>query len=119
MQELLDSLTLRAAGGAAAALRDLAIIELLYASGLRVSELVGLDVGDVELDRLTVRVTGKGAKERVVPFGVPAQSAIVDYLRRARPVLAAGAAAADLVLSRGASASPRTPQAATPQPRPQ
>lgn len=94
MQELLDSLTLRAAEGATTALRDLAIIELLYASGLRVSELVGLDVGDVDLDRLTVRVTGKGAKERVVPFGVPAQSAIVDYLRRARPVLAAGAAVA-------------------------
>lgn len=89
MQELLDSVALRAAGGAPTALRDLAVIELLYASGLRVSELVGLDVGDVDLDRLTVRVTGKGAKERVVPFGVPAQCAIVDYLGRARPALAA------------------------------
>jgi integrase/recombinase XerC len=88
MGELLASLQLRAAGGDPAALRDLAVIEMLYASALRVSELVGLDVGDVDLDRLTVRVTGKGSKERVVPFGVPAQSAIVDYLRRGRPVLA-------------------------------
>jgi integrase/recombinase XerC len=88
MGELLASLHLGAAGGDPAALRDLAVIEVLYASALRVSELVGLDVGDVDLDRLTVRVTGKGSKERVVPFGVPAQSAIVDYLRHGRPVLA-------------------------------
>ncbi|TFB46581.1 tyrosine recombinase XerC [Cryobacterium tagatosivorans] len=95
MQELLDSLVLRAGHGEPAALRDLAVIELLYASGLRVSELVGLDVGDVDLDRLTVRVTGKGSKERVVPFGVPAQGAIVDYLRRARPALVAAGSPAD------------------------
>ena len=66
------------------AVRDLAIVELLYASALRVSELVGLDVADIDLDRLTVRVTGKGSKERVVPFGVPAQRAIVQYLGHAR-----------------------------------
>jgi integrase/recombinase XerC len=89
MGELLASLQLRAAGDDPSALRNLAIIELLYASALRVSELTGLDVNDVDLDRLTVRVTGKGSKERVVPFGVPAQSAIVDYLRRGRPTLAA------------------------------
>lgn len=89
MEELLTHLELRARGDEPSPLRDLAIIELLYASALRVSELVGLDVGDVDLDRLTVRVTGKGSKERVVPFGVPALSAIVDYLRRARPLLAA------------------------------
>ena len=89
MQDLLGHLEHRAAGGEPHALRDLAIIELLYASGLRVSELVGLDIGDVDLHRLTVRVTGKGSKERVVPFGVPAQSAILGYLDRGRPVLAA------------------------------
>jgi integrase/recombinase XerC len=88
MQELLGSLELRVSAGEPNALRDLALVELLYASALRVSELVGLDVDDVDLDRLTVRVTGKGSKERVVPFGVPAHSAIVDYLRRARPALA-------------------------------
>jgi integrase/recombinase XerC len=78
----------RGAGGDPRAARDLAIIEILYASALRVSELVGLDLADIDLDRLTLRVTGKGAKERVVPFGVPARSAVVDYLRVARPTLA-------------------------------
>ena len=71
----------------AEAIRDLAIIELLYASALRVSELTGLDVTSVDLGRLTVRVLGKGSKERVVPFGVPAQHAITEYLERARPIL--------------------------------
>ncbi|MBG6212342.1 MAG: tyrosine recombinase XerC [Cryobacterium sp.] len=92
MTDLLDLLAVRAAGGEALALRDRAIVELLYASALRVSELVGLDLTDVDLDRLTVRVTGKGAKERVVPFGVPAQRAVVDYLRQARQTLAGQAA---------------------------
>ena len=95
MQELLTHLELRAAGPDPAALRDLAIVELLYASGLRVSELVGLDVTDVDLHRLTVRVTGKGSKERVVPFGVPAQHAILAYLERGRPRLVETAAPAE------------------------
>ncbi|MHA7986861.1 tyrosine recombinase XerC [Rathayibacter sp. CAU 1779] len=86
---LLDSLALRAADGDPIALRDVAIVELLYASALRVSELTGIDVDDVDLDRLTVRVTGKGSKDRVTPFGVPALNAIVDYLRQARPMLVA------------------------------
>ncbi len=89
MQDLLGHLEQRVSASEPHALRDLAIVELLYASGLRVSELVGLDTGDVDLHRLTVRVTGKGQKERVVPFGVPAQSAILAYVDRGRPVLAA------------------------------
>ena len=92
MTDLLNLLASRTAGGEALALRDRAIVELLYASALRVSELVGLDLADVDLDRLTVRVTGKGAKERVVPFGVPAQRALVDFLRQARNTLATEAA---------------------------
>jgi integrase/recombinase XerC len=79
MDVMLSGLAQRAAGGDALATRDLAIVELLYASALRVSELVGLDLGDIDLGRLTVRVTGKGSKQRVVPFGAPAQRAIVDY----------------------------------------
>lgn len=90
--KLLAQLQARTVDGDAVAVRDLAIVELLYASGLRVSELTGIDVDDVELDRLTVRVTGKGSKERVVPFGVPALNALVDYLRSGRPALAARAA---------------------------
>ncbi|MBG6238370.1 integrase/recombinase XerC [Mycetocola sp. CAN_C7] len=89
MDGLLDRLSTQAATGDPLALRDSALVELLYASGLRVSELCGLDIDDVDLDRLTVRVLGKGSKERVVPFGVPAHSALVDYLRKARPTLAA------------------------------
>lgn len=88
MDEILLSLKGRAAEEEPQALRDLAIVELLYASALRVSELASLDLGSLDLDRLTVRVVGKGSKERVVPFGVPALSAIVDYLRVARPLLA-------------------------------
>jgi len=76
---MLEGLSERASGGEAIATRDLAIVELLYASALRVSEIVGLDLDDVDLGRLTVRVTGKGSKERVVPFGAPAKRAIVDY----------------------------------------
>jgi integrase/recombinase XerC len=86
---ILDTLAERARSGDAIAIRDRAVIELLYASGLRVAELTGLDIDDVDRDRLTVRVLGKGSKERVVPFGVPAQQAIVDYLHAARPVLRA------------------------------
>lgn len=106
MATVFAGLTLRAGGGDPGALRDLAIIELLYASALRVSELVGLDLGDLDLDRLTVRVLGKGSKERVVPFGVPAQGAIVDYVRRARPLLlvpeGAGQKAGEMALFLGA-----------------
>jgi integrase/recombinase XerC len=79
IDSILAGLADRASGGDAIAARDLAIVELLYASALRVSELVGLDLGDIDLGRLTVRVTGKGSKERVVPFGAPAQRALVDY----------------------------------------
>ena len=86
---VLDRLVLRTAEGDPIALRDLAIVELLYASALRVSELVGIDSGDIDLDRRTVRVLGKGSKERVVPFGEPAHEAMVDYLRRGRPELLA------------------------------
>jgi integrase/recombinase XerC len=92
MDAVLDALAARAVEGEPVALRDLAIVELLYASALRVSELVGIDTGDLDLDRRTVRVMGKGSKERVVPFGQPAHVAVVDYLRRGRPALAERAA---------------------------
>ena len=85
---VLASLAARAQHADAAALRDVAVVELLYASALRVSELVGLDVDDVDFERLTVRVTGKGSKERVVPFGRPALDAVLDWMRTGRPQLA-------------------------------
>lgn len=87
MAELLDRAAHRALDGDPIPLRDYAILELLYATGIRVSELVGLTLDGCDLDRLTIRVWGKGAKERVVPFGQPARAALTDYLQRARPAL--------------------------------
>ena len=89
MDELLGGLKTAAAEGEPGALRDLAVVELLYASALRVSELVGIDLDDLDLDRRTVRVVGKGSKERIVPFGRPAQLAVTDYLGRGRSALLA------------------------------
>ncbi len=63
-----------------AGIRDRAVVELLYAAGLRVGELVALDVGDVQLAGRTLRVRGKGRKERLVPFGRPAAAALDSYL---------------------------------------
>lgn len=72
----------------AVALRDHALLELLYATGIRVSELCGLDVDDVDLEKRLVVVLGKGGKERTVPFGEPALQAVSEWLRRGRPQLA-------------------------------
>ena len=68
-------------------LRDRAILELLYATGIRVGELCGLHLGDVDLAADTVLVLGKGAKERVVPFGEPARAALLDYLANGRAAM--------------------------------
>jgi site-specific recombinase XerD len=69
------------------ALRDGALVELLYGAGLRVSEAVGLDKTGVDLDERIVRVVGKGGKERIVPIGEPAAQALLRYLSRGRPYL--------------------------------
>ncbi|HEU4421548.1 MAG TPA: tyrosine recombinase XerC [Pilimelia sp.] len=68
-------------------LRDRAVLELLYATGIRVGELCGLRLGDVDLAADTVRVLGKGAKQRVVPFGEPARAALLDYLAGGRSAM--------------------------------
>lgn len=92
----------------AAGLRDRAILEVLYGAGLRVSELVALDVGDVDPDGRTLRVLGKGNKERVALMGEPAARAVVRYTRESRPDLACrGPAAALLLNRRGARLSAR------------
>ena len=74
--------------GSPAGVRDRAILELLYGAGLRVSELTGLDVDDVDLEEGAVRVLGKGSKERDVPIGRMARDAVGAYLRTSRPALA-------------------------------
>ncbi|HET6560250.1 MAG TPA: site-specific tyrosine recombinase XerD [Marmoricola sp.] len=76
------------APGTALALRDRALLELLYGCGARISEAVGLDVDDLSLETATVLLKGKGSKERLVPFGQMARAALDAYLVRGRPALA-------------------------------
>jgi integrase/recombinase XerD len=83
VMRLLDT----ADGTAATDLRDRALLELMYACGLRASEAVDLDVGDVDLDEKVLRARGKGSKERVVPVGQAAADAVRRYLARGRPSL--------------------------------
>lgn len=99
-----------AAGTTPPELRDRVVLELLYGAGLRVSELVGLDVGDVDLEERTVRCLGKGDKERMVPIGRAAAAALRRYLRQGRPELSkTGRPSAALLLSaRGARLSRQT-----------
>lgn len=68
-------------------LRNQAMIELLYATGIRVGELVGIDIDDVDIERCVVKVTGKGNKQRIVPFGIPARDAIGEWMGRGRKFL--------------------------------
>ena len=89
--------------------RDRAILELFYASGLRLSELVGLDLGDVNLSGRLVRVLGKGGKERIVPVNRTATAAIRDYLGDRRALVARAAPARLSARGRGRAASPREP----------
>jgi integrase/recombinase XerC len=91
------------------ALRDVAIMELLYATGIRVSELCGLDVDDLDEGRNTVRVFGKGGRERTVPVGLPAVRAVAAWRRAGRPVLARQDSGPALFLgARGGRLDPRT-----------
>ena len=84
----------------AAGLRDRAVLETLYGAGLRVSELVGVDVDDVDLEEGSVRVLGKGGRERDVPLGRYARDAITSYLTRVRPGLARPRSRSALFLNR-------------------
>ncbi|RAO50311.1 Tyrosine recombinase XerC [Micromonospora noduli] len=90
-------------------LRDRMLLELLYATGVRVSEACGLDVGDVDHGRRVIRVFGKGGRERSVPYGVPAQRALDDWLRHGRPAMV-GARSGDALLlgARGGRLNPTT-----------
>lgn len=89
-------------------LRNLAALELLYATGIRVGELVGLDLDDIDHASKVVRVVGKGDKERVVPVGLPALRAVEDWITRGRPQLVReGSGPALLLGRRGGRADPR------------
>ncbi|MFS8477591.1 MAG: tyrosine recombinase XerC [Micromonosporaceae bacterium] len=90
-------------------LRDRAVLELLYATGVRVSELCGLDLDDLDQGRRVVRVMGKGGKERSAPYGLPAQYAIDRWLRYGRPALAGPGSGSALLLGvRGGRLAPGT-----------
>lgn len=110
LDDIFTTLSTRADTNDPVAIRDLAIVELLYASGMRVSELVGLNQADLDLDRHTALVTGKGNKQRVVPFGTPAATALADYITRSRPALRDDSAPTDVLFlgARGKALNTRT-----------
>jgi integrase/recombinase XerC len=106
---LLDVAGLAADDSGPTRVRDVAMLEMLYASGIRVSELCGLDLDDVDWARRVIRVLGKGAKERVVPVGNPALRALQRWLDEGRPVLRGSDSGPALFLgARGRRVDPRT-----------
>ena len=76
-------------------LRDAALLELLYSTGMRVSELVGLNVNNIDWSNSTVKVLGKGAKERIIPFGKPARIVLKQYLERRNEFLSSATQSRD------------------------
>ncbi len=110
LDALLTEAEAAARDGDPVALRDHALLELLYGTGARVSEICGLDVDDIDHERRTLRLRGKGDKERVVPYGAPAARALDAYLVRGRPALSArgeDAGAAVFLGARGSRLGPR------------
>jgi integrase/recombinase XerD len=96
-----DALSTRSRFTQALALRDSAMLEVLYAAAMRVSELVDVRVEDTKLELGYMLVRGKGDKERIVPLGAPAQHALRSYIQNARPLLAGRKYTAELFLARG------------------
>lgn len=109
---MLDAATTGAAEAEPLAVRDLLILELLYATGIRVSELCGLDIDDLSRHRRTLRVIGKGNRERTVVYGVPAERALEGWLSGARSAVATAASGQALLLgARGGRLDPRAARA--------
>lgn len=100
VKDIVGTLNARAQGGDPVAVRDLAVVELLYSSALRVSELTGADLDAVDLDLAAIKVVGKGDRERIVPVGKPALAALQGYLSSARPELVSEHSGRALFLSR-------------------
>jgi integrase/recombinase XerC len=109
IRAVLDLAAAAAADEGPAGGRDLAVLELLYATGIRVGELCGLDVDDLDRSRRLVRVFGKGRKERSVPYGAPAAAALDRWLTSGRPALSrAGSGPALFLGARGGRIDQRT-----------
>jgi integrase/recombinase XerC len=108
--QAMDSLAVRASEEETPlSLRDVAMVELLYATGARVSELCGLDLEDIDFNRNTIRVLGKGNKERTIPMGKPAVLALEIWLSKGRKVLATALSAKAVFLgARGGRIDQRT-----------
>ena len=105
----LDSLAVRVSEeGSSAAMRDRAIVETLYASGIRVSELSGLNLSDIDFSRNTLRVLGKGNKERTVPIGIPAAKALTEWLAARKSMVNEKSGDAVFVGARGKRIDQRT-----------
>lgn len=104
---VMDHAGVAADEGSPIAQRDRAIVELLYATGMRVAELCAVDSGDVDDSRATVRVVGKGDKQRIVPFGLPAAAALRDW-RAVRSLVASTPEGPVFVGARGGRIDPRT-----------
>jgi integrase/recombinase XerC len=105
---VLDAAIAKAAQDEPGLLRDLLVVELLYATGVRVAELCGLDLSDIDDERRTLRVFGKGARERTVVFGAPAGQALRRWIERGRPALARPGSPPALLLGlRGGRLDPR------------
>ncbi|MEO6996567.1 MAG: tyrosine recombinase XerC [Terracoccus sp.] len=104
---LLDVAAVRADDDDPVHVRDRAVLELLYASGIRVGELVGLDIDDLDLRERLVRVMGKGSKERIVPFGVPASVALTAWLDARPRLVTTGSGPALFLGRRGRRVDPR------------
>lgn len=102
-RDLVEAAAALADDGGPIGLRDVAMLELLYATGIRVGELAGLDADDLDHERRVVRVLGKGGQERMVPYGAPAARAVERWLRLGRPGLAVeGSGPAMFLGARGA-----------------
>jgi len=106
-ETMLDNAAVRADDGDPQTARDRAMLELLYAGGIRVSELCGLDIGDIEMSRRVMRVRGKGDKERMVPFGVPAAKALQEWIGVRAQLLAPASGNAIFLGARGGRIDPR------------
>ncbi|CAB4543490.1 MAG: tyrosine-type recombinase/integrase [Actinobacteria bacterium] len=108
MDQVFAALEAKAAEGDPIHIRNLAIVELLYATGARVSEIVGLNIGDVDTARRLIQVTGKGNKQRMIPYGTPCEAAIENWLKTARPALVTQDTSFELLLnSKGKRIGPR------------
>jgi integrase/recombinase XerC len=110
--QLIEAAVASAVDGGPVGVRDAAMLELLYATGIRVGELAGLDVDDLDMERRVVRVRGKGRKERVVPYGQPCAIALDRWLQVGRPALTREGSGPALFLgARGGRVDQRTVRA--------